>query len=317
MLSRRFLRVKVFHAIYAYFLSGEKNSRKAESELFLSLERMYDLYLYFLILGRDLIHQSELKMEDAKTKRLPTDEDLNPNKRFVDNKMLELLDGNRNINEQLKDRKISWDADQEMVGKLLTHIRDHKIYQDYMELESTSFKQDQEFVVALYKKIIPNYDFLIQELQEKSIFWGYDDIDFVLGMVIKTIKKFNDKSNADTKVLGLFTDYEDDTKFVKDLFRTTIEEDKENSKMIANKTKNWDVDRIAMVDVLLMKMALTEFKNFKSVPVKVSLNEYIELSKWYSTEKSKVFINGVLDKLVAELKDKGLLKKMGRGLLEN
>jgi len=281
------------------------------------MERMYDLYLYLLIVGRDLIHHSELKMEDAKAKRLPTEEDLNPNRRFVENKMFELLDGNRNINEQIKDKKITWDADQEMVSKLLTHIREDKIYQEYMDSETASFEQDQKFVVDLYKKIIPNYDFLIQDLQEKSIFWGYDDIDFVLGMVIKTIKKFNEKSNADTKVLGLYRDYEDDIKFVKDLFRNTIEEDKENSKMISNKTKNWDVDRIAMVDVLLMKMALTEFKNFKSVPVKVSLNEYIELSKWYSTAKSKIFINGVLDKLVVELKEKGSLKKTGRGLLES
>jgi len=158
---------------------------------------------------------------------------------------------------------------------------------------------------------------LISEIQDKSIFWGYDELDFVLSMVIKSIKRFSIDSNHLEVLLPTYRDVKEDKKFVKDLLLKVVSNDKDNSKLISDKTKNWDVDRIAMVDILLMKMALTELLHFKSVPVKVTLNEYIELSKWYSTPKSKVFVNGVLDKLVLELKEKGELKKMGRGLLEN
>lgn len=316
MLSRRLLRIKVFHALYAFFQSEDKNAVKIEKELFLSLERMYDLYLLLLIIGKELIHHSTLKMEDGKLKKLPSEEDLNPNTKFVNNHILELINNNYALNEVLKTKKLSWDADQELLGKLLNYIRKHDIYITYMSTKETSFEEDQKFIVALYKKIIPEFELLIQELQDKSIFWGYDDIDFALSMVLKTIKSFTKKSDKTATILGLYRDEKEDIPFARDLFKKTINNNSKYTDLIDKKTKNWEVDRIAMVDVLLMKMALTELLNFKSIPVKATLNEYIELSKWYSTPKSKVFINGVLDKLVAELKASGELKKTGRGLIE-
>jgi len=316
MLSRRFLRIKIFQALYAYFQSSNKDAKKVEKELFLSLERMFDLYLYFLILGKELVHHSKLKMEDAKVKRLPTEEDLNPNTKFINNATFNLLSHNSELNEYVNKRKVTWNADQELVTKFLSFLRKHEVYINYMSTKETSFEEDQKFVINLYKKVIPDFDLLLSEISDKSIFWGYDEMDFVLSMVLKTIKKFNVKSNASTSIMPLYRDEEEDLQFVKDLFQKTIAADKENSKMIADKTKNWDVERIAMVDILLMKMALTEFISFKSIPVKVTLNEYIDLSKWYSTPKSKVFINGILDKLLEELKGNGKLKKMGRGLIE-
>lgn len=317
MISRRYLRVKTFQALYAYFQSNDKNINKAENELFLSLERMYDLYLYLLSIGSELTHQAELRVEDSKSKRLPTEEDLNPNLKFIENRVFALLANNTSLKKQLSDKKISWSADQELIGKFMNYMRKHDVYLDYMSKKTSSFEEDQQFVVNLYKKLIPEFELMLADIQDKSIYWGFDEIDFVLSMVIKTIKKFNANSNEFSSILSLYTDYEDDVKMVKDLFRKTIKYDDVNSEKIAKKTQNWDVERIAMIDILLMKMALTEFMHFNSIPVKVTLNEYIELSKWFSTPKSKVFVNGILDKLVLELKETGELKKVGRGLLDS
>ena len=317
MISRRFLRIKIFQILYAYFQSEKKGVKSAEKELFHSLERMHDLYVYFLILGKELVHHSKLKMEDASVKRMPTEEDLNPNTKFIDNQLFNLLDNNNELNALVMKKKVSWDADQELITKFLTFLRKHEIYIQYMSTRETTFENDQKFVVAIYKKVIPEFELMLSEIQDKSIYWSFDEIDFVLSMVIKTIKKMDSKPNNTKVILPLYRDKEEDVQFVKDLFQKTISADKENSVMIAEKTKNWEVDRIAMVDILLMKMALTELVFFKSVPIKVTLNEYIDLSKWYSTPKSKVFINGVLDKLVVDLKSNGKLKKIGRGLLEN
>jgi len=317
MLSRRFLRVKSFQALYSYFQSEDKNMKKLESETFLSLERMHDLYLFFLILGQELTHLSELRMEEAKKKKLPTEEDLNPNKKFIDNKLFALFTENVSLKKQINDRSLSWSTDKELMVKLSAFVREHKVFKAYMSTGESSFAEDKKFVVDLYKKIIPDFELLLSEIEDKSIFWGLDEIDFVLSMVIKTIKRFSEKSTMSEEILPLYRDTKEDKKFVKDLLSKVVKNDKANSNLIAAKTKNWDVERIAMVDILLMKLALTELLHFKSVPVKVTLNEYIELSKWYSTPKSKVFVNGVLDKLVVELTEKGDLKKIGRGLLED
>ena len=317
MLSRRFLRVKSFQALYSYFQSEDKNMKKLESETFLSLERMHDLYLFLLTIGQELTNLAELKMEDAKKKKLPTEDDLDPNMKFVDNRLFGLLAENVSLKKQIQDKKLSWGNDQELMVKFNTYLRNHEIFQEYMSTRTSTFQDDQKFVVNIYKKVIPEFELLLSELEDKSIFWGLDEIDFVLSMVIKSIKKFSEESTMSEPLLPLYRDAKEDKKFVKDLLSKVVKNDKENSQLISDKTKNWDVERIAMVDVLLMKLALTELLHFNSVPVKVTLNEYIELSKWYSTPKSKVFVNGVLDKLVLELTEKGELKKMGRGLLES
>lgn len=317
MLSRRFLRIKVFQALYSYFQSEDKNMKNLESETFLSLERMHDLYLLLLTIGQELTHLSELKIEEGMKKRLPTEEDLSPNTKFIDNAIFGLLKENNSLNKQIKDKKLSWSNDQGLMAKFNSFLRNHIVFTEYMSAKKSTFEEDQKFVVDIYKKVIPEFDLLLSEIEDKSIFWGYDEIDFVLSMVIKSVKRFSSKSTTSEQILPLYRDVKEDKKFVKDLLVKVVANNKENGNLISAKTKNWDVDRIAMVDILLMKMALTELIHFKSIPVKVTLNEYIELSKWYSTPKSKVFVNGVLDKLVEELKGNGTLKKIGRGLLEN
>ena len=317
MLSRRYLRIKVFQALYAFYQSDDKNKKKVENEMFLSIGKMYELYLMLLTLGPELFHQSKLKMDGAKNKMLPTKEDLAPNTKFIDNQVFVLLENNTQLKTLIKDKKLSWSNDQELMIKLNGFLKGHEIYKNYIANETSSFEEDKKFVVDFYKKVIPEFDLLLSVLQDKSIFWGLEEIDFILSMILKTVKNFTPKSTPFAQLLPLYRDEEEDIQFVKDLLYETIANDKENSKLIADKTKNWDVDRIAMVDIILMKMALSELLYFKSIPVKVTLNEYIELSKWYSSPKSKIFVNGVLDKLVLELKENGQLKKIGRGLLEN
>ncbi|MCB0402110.1 MAG: transcription antitermination factor NusB [Flavobacteriales bacterium] len=316
MISRRYLRIKVFQVLYAYFQSVDKNEKTIEKEMFLSIHRMHDLYLLLLTIGQELIHQANFKIEEAKKKKLPTAEDLNPNTKFIDNQILARLGSDAKLNQYIKDKKLYWAADQELMLKFFNFLRETPTYTEYMATRETDFEADKRFVLDLYKKVIPEFDLLISEIQDKSIFWGYDEMDFILSMVIKTIKKM-EEGDTHVKLEKVYRDEEEDIAFVKSLLHETIVHDDENSELIADKTKNWDVERIAMIDILLMKMALTELLYFKSIPVKVTLNEYIELSKWYSTPKSKVFVNGVLDKLVADLKAKGTLKKIGKGLLEN
>lgn len=315
MISRRYLRIKTFQALYAYFHSGSENRQKTEKELFLSIERMYDLYLLLLTIHSDLSHLAQLKMEEAKQKRLPTEDDLHPNMKFVENAAFQSLANNSSLQSLVNAKKLYWNNDQELLGKLFNFIRKHPVYLEYMSTKTSSFEMDKKFAVDLYKKIMAENDFFISEMSEKSIYWGYDEIDFVLSMVIKTIKKLEAKGTNSNVILNTYNDEEDDTEFVKTLFRTTIDNNQAFAQLIANKTKNWEVERIATVDILLMKMALSELKAFKSIPVKVTLNEYIDLSKSFSTPKSKIFVNGILDKLIADLNQQGEIKKTGRGLM--
>lgn len=316
MISRRYLRIKTFQALYAYFHSGENTQLKAEKDLFLSFEKMHDLYLLFLIIGKELKHLSVLKMEDQKAKRLPSDEDLNPNTKLIDNRVFNLLETNTKLTNFVKEKKISWNIDTELMPKLFSFMRKHDFYINYLNNGENSFEDDKQFVVALYKKIISEYDFLISGIAEKSIYWTYDEIDFVLSMIIKSIKKLKENADNLACIFDNFTDKEEDIQFAKTLFNKTIEEDKRNAEMIAEKTQNWEVDRIATVDILIMKMAISELTSFSQIPIKVTLNEYIDLSKTYSTPKSKIFVNGILDKLIVDLKTNGKITKIGRGLME-
>lgn len=314
MVNRRVLRSKIFQSLYAYFQSESDNINKFENELKLSIDRLQDLYIYLLLFPLELVHIAEIKMEEAKNKRLPTAEDLNPKRHFVDNKILKIFQENSNFLKLAKDKHISWSNESELLYKAFNFLRNHPKFEAYKSIEEPSFEDDRNFIISFYKHIFSNYELLISHLQDKSIYWEYDDIDFILNTIIKNLKTI--KKDSFYKVPELYKD-EEDKKFVTELFRNTIKLNEENQKLIAKYAKNWEVDRIALTDRLLMSMAITEFLTLKSIPVKVSLNEYIELAKWYSTPKSKVFVNGILDKIVVELKEKNKIKKSGRGLVEN
>ena len=316
MLSRRFLRIKVMQALYAFFHSEDKSLTKHEKEMFSSFERTYDLYLYLLLFVIDIRECGRNLIAIRKVKQLPTASDINPNTKFVENKIFSILSVNRQLAAETKKRTISWGDDKEAAQKLFAKIVDSKEYKDYMNSPVSSFKEDKKFISEIYREIISQDEYLQFVFEEKNIHWA-DDIDFVNSLVLKTIDYIPESANDNFPLATLYKDEQEDKKFAKDLFKKVIENSEEEEKSIQSKTENWELERIAFMDVLLMKMAITEFLYFPTVPVKVSLNEYIELAKQYSTPKSSVFVNGILDKLLAEYKTNGRLQKEGRGLVEN
>lgn len=315
MLNRRYLRIKVMQALYAFFQSDNKDMAKGEREMFHNIEKIYDLYLIMLLLLTEMRDFAANTLEEAKSKRLPTQEDLNPNLKFIENRFLKQLAVNQQLRRQAESRKLGWQADPELIKKVFMQVRASDEYGRYMASPVSSYAEDVEFITDMYRKYIAEFELLEHYFEEKSIYWA-DDFHLVNAMMIKTIQSFGEEREDRQILMNLYKDPEEDKQFIVDLYRKTIMSDKENEQYIGDKTKNWEVDRIAMMDVLLMKMAITEILNFPSIPVKVTLNEYIEISKLYSTPKSKGFINGILDKLVIDFKEQQKFRKTGRGLIE-
>ncbi|MCE2743708.1 MAG: transcription antitermination protein NusB [Fluviicola sp.] len=314
MLNRRHLRIKVLQTLYAYFQSKNENFRSAENEMLQSIERIYDLYVYLILSFGELHVLAERRHDENKKKLRPTDVDLNPNTKFVDNEIIKILIESKQLRNISEDRKVNWvgDEHQEMFRKIFNVMRDSETYFEFMNNGQTGFEEDLAFMVQLFKTEIANSEILYNFFEEKSIHW-MDDIDLACTMVLRTIKSFTPE--GPNNILDLYKDEEDETKFVKELLRNTISMDKENELLIDDLTKNWELDRIAKMDVLLMKMAITEFQIFNNIPTKVTLNEYIEISKFYSTPKSNTFINGILDKAIDSLNAANKIKKVGRGLI--
>lgn len=314
MLNRRHLRIKVLQALYAFYQSEGEDYGKVEKEMLNSLERIFDLYLYLLLTFSELKSIAEYRMEENKKKMRPSDEELNPSTKWVDNAIIAILEEHKVIREQCEKRKVNWVGDEhrEMFRKLFMHIRDSETFDSYMNNGEKGFEEDKAFALALFKVEIANSPLIYNFFEERSIHW-LDDIDLACSMVLKTIKPFTPE--GPNPIMPLFKDPEDELDFVKQLMRKTVVNDKENEIIIDELTANWELDRIAKMDIILMKMAITELQIFTSIPTKVTLNEYIEISKFYSTPKSNGFINGVLDKAIERLTAEGKIKKMGRGLI--
>lgn len=311
MLNRRYLRIKTMQILYSYYQQDKPNALLFEKELFKSLDKIYDLYIYVLVLFTDMHHTAHLVLEENKNKRLPTKEDLDPNLRFIENIVLQNLANSTELKKEVLNRKISWQSDFDLVRKLYSELRATDLYKDYMASKTPSAKEDKQFLISVATEFLYEHDLLNHLFEEKNIHWA-DDTFGAFSMVARTFENFT----GTFKLVPLFKDAEDDKKFISTLFLKTIDGDKEYEKLIDEKTKNWEFDRIASMDVLLMKMAMTEFLHINNVPVKVSLNEYIDISKEYSTPNSKNFINGILDKIIADLKRDNLIQKTGRGLME-
>jgi len=315
ILNRRYLRVKVFQALYAYHQSN-KELDVVEKHMLKSINQSFDLLLYELALILEVVEMARRNMEQNKGKQLPTDADLNPNLRFVNNKLIAILESNEQLSRAFDRRKINWAMESDNVKKLWRKIRESKQYLAYMESSDDSFEADKNIVVQLFKLHIAEYEPLHHYLEDQSIYW-LDDLRIICANVVKLIEEIPANSTPVAEILpSLYKDEADDIRFVKDLLRKSVMQDEDYAKYIEQKTVNWEVDRIVKLDVILMKMALVELLDMPSIPVKVTLNEYIELAKNYSTPNSKNFINGILDKLVAEFKSNGKLRKTGRGLIE-
>lgn len=314
LLNRRHLRIKVLQSLYAYFQASNNDVLKKEKELLIAVDKIQDLYIYLLLTFPELKTKAEHRIEENKKKLLPKEEDINPNRKFVDSRIVKILEEHSALRQLSEEKKINWvgDTKQEILRKLYLHIRDSETYFEFMNNGHDSFEDDKAFAVELFKVEIANYPAIYDFFEEQSIHW-LDDIDLACSMVIKTLKAF--KEDGENKILPLYKPDDDELEFIQTLFRKTITYDKENIEIIDQLTKNWEIDRIAKMDIVLMKMAITELQEFPTIPKKVTLNEYIEISKFYSTPKSNVFINGVLDKAISKLEKDNKIKKVGRGLM--
>ena len=305
MVNRILIRIKCVQIVYS-FLKGDKDLNNAEKELFFSLEKAYDLYHYLLLLMIELTDLQDRRLETAKGKYMPTHDDLNPNMRFVNNRFIKSLRNNLQLSEYITQQKLSWVNESEMIKKILDEILNSEIYSRYMNSEDDSFDNDKEFWRATFKNIVCPNILLNEILEDQSLYWN-DDIDIIGTFVLKTIKKFTEE-DSNNKLLPMYKD-EEDVVFARKLFRNTLINADKYRKLIDDNTRNWDIERIAFMDIVIMMVALSEIINFPSIPVKVSLNEYIEIAKTYSTQKSGRFINGILDGIVVQLKKTGEINK--------
>jgi len=299
--------------LYAYYSSEEKSISKTEKDLFFCIDKSYDLYHYLMALVIEIADYAENRIEIKKNKLQPTEEDLHPNTKFIDNQVIQQLRSNNQLNKYIDQKKLSWKDNEGLIKDLYLMMVEWDLYKNYMANENSSFVDDRKFVEKLFSKIILISENLYIILEEQSIFWN-DDVEFVVSMIVKTIKQFNELTDPNHALMPLYKDQED-YDYAKNLIRKSIINHDELRELINEHAQNWDMERIAFMDILIMQLAISEFLYFPSIPTKVSMNEYIELSKYYSTEKSRNFINGVLDKTLKDLKKEGKINKVGRGLI--
>lgn len=311
MLSRRLLRVKVAKSLYAHLKSGSTNLMVSEKNLIASIDKAYDLYFQMMALIVDVARYAEHRIELAKQKKLPTYEDLNPNRRFVDNAVITMLANSESVGDVLATRKISWSHYPDTIKDVYNRMIESDYYKSYMGASISTFTDDKKFVEAFFNSLEDD-EALADTLDEMSLLWN-DDLSFALYMAIRTVSSLK-QSHTDVKVLPKFKS-EDDLEFACTLFRKSLVQYDENQDIVDRFTSNWDVERIAFMDNLIISIAIAELTNFDSIPVKVTLDEWIDIAKFYSSPTSSNFVNGVLDKIVAELTESGKIKKSGRGLL--
>ncbi len=312
MINRRHIRVKVMQSVYAMLQSKSDVLDKEEKFLYNSIDKMLDLYVLILRLFVEVKNLEKNNIKISQKKFLATSEELNPNTKFINNQVFKLLEESVSLNNYLEDNNLNyWILDSEYVNNIWKVTKESTIYKEYIASEKDSFQADKEFVAALFKEVIAPDEKLADYFEDKNISW-VDDIPFVNTWVLKSINQL--KENKPFKLGALYKD-EDDKKFVVELFRKVILNHTEFQKEVDDKTPNWDAERIAEIDMILIKMAICEFLKFPSIPSRVSINEYIEISKDYSTTKSSYFINGVLDKILKEFIATKRLNKIGRGLL--
>ena len=312
MLNRRHIRIKVLQAFYAFFQSNNEDVLKGEKELFHSIEKIYDLYIFILMLIPSLKRQASIQIEEAKRSAFLRQDIHILKTGFVDNQLIDLLEQSKVLQKISADRKINWEGDVEndLTKKIFKEIYSTDNYKNLLDNQSPSFNDDKDALVQLYKKEICNQEKLHHFFDEKSIYWQ-DDLDHVSSMILKTLKSIS--KDQELEILPLWK--EDEYEFTQNLFRKAVLQKEENDAVLQNYSKNWEKERLATMDSLLMNLAMTEALEFSSIPIKVTLNEYIEISKFYSTPKSNSFINGILDRIFEDYKKDGKLVKRGRGLI--
>jgi len=314
VVNRRHIRVKVMQSIYAMHQKGSDALEKEEKFLLESIDAIQDLYLIMVSSLIEICKKEIIFLQKSSQKHLATAQERNPNEKFISNAVFKILTESESLSQALKNRKINnWTLNDDYILLLLTDIKNSKLYEKYMHNTTNSFDEDKEFIVDLFSDVIVTNEKLYDYLEDNKLTW-IDDIPLVNTHIIKQLSALKSDKNNDFRVTKLYKDTEDQL-FVQELFRKTVLNEQEFSKEFVDKTTNWDVDRIAEIDTIILKMAICELLKFPSIPVKVTLNEYLELAKEYSTPKSSIFINGILDNIVKELNAKNRIQKVGRGLM--
>jgi N utilization substance protein B len=313
MLNRRHLRVKVMQILYAFQQSETKDIGLQEKHLLTSIDKVFEMYISILALINDVVQYADIDAIDRANKHLPSEDDLNANLKILDNQFIKLLLNNNEYLQSVKKYKTSWDFDPELARSLFVALKGSEEYKAYLLNPVQDLHTDKDLIKFIFKKIILKSNLAQQAFEEKHLNWQVDQ-DVLQAMIAKTLKNFSGVA-GEQKLAQVSANWTEDREFVLDLYHKTIANDKAYQAMIVGKTQNWDADRIAMMDILLMKMSLAEMIYFTSIPVKVTINEYLEIAKEFSTPKSNSFINGILDKILDDLKEEGKIRKFGRGLL--
>jgi len=296
-------------------MTDKKDLASSKKALMLSIDNVYEMYIWMLSLLVEVTEYTGVDATERANKHLPTEEDLNPNLKLLNNKFAVTLKENPDFIASVKKYKINWMSDPEFVKAIFNTLKVTPEYVAYLADANNSLEESKTIVKYIFRKVILKSHNIIQAFEDKFINWSVDK-EVMQGMVAKTIKNFVSEDPFANKLTPISQDWDEDGKFVEDLFIYTLRNDKDYQAMIAERTKNWESERIALMDTILMKMAICELMNFPSIPVKVTINEYLDLSKDYSTPKSNSFINGILDKIMGDLKRTNSIKKIGRGLIE-
>jgi len=301
-------------SIYAMHQNGSDNLEKEEKFLFYSIDSILDLYLTMVSSLLEICKKEQVFLHLSSQKHLATPQERKPNEKFIKNAVFQILAENNSLSIAMENRKINnWSLNDDYIIILLNAIKESKLYAKYMSNAINTFEEDKEFIAAVFEEIIVPNEKLYEYLEDDKLTW-IDDIPMVNTQILKQLKALKPLEEDNFRVPKLYKDTED-KEYVRDLFRKTTLNEKELAKAYDDKTPNWDSDRIAEIDTIILKMAICEFLKFPSIPVKVTLNEYLEIAKEYSTPKSSIFINGILDNLVKELTESKKLVKVGRGLM--
>jgi len=319
MLYRRHLRIKVLQALYSWHTGGINDVIRGEKQLLESIDKLHDLFVYQLSFLVELKRFAEVRMEENKRKFYPTEDDLNPILRFIENKVLNEVEQNNEFILSESKLKINWTDQSDMILKFYNIIKSKEFYNKYMTSGESSLENDKKFLIKVIDQLLPDFELLKAYYEEKSVYFT-DGYDLVTLLLIKFIENFSNKYNSQTSLPGIYKPatkgVNEDRDFVRKLYKYVLRSDDELADELRSRTKNWEYERIPLMDVILLKMAIIELQEMETVPVKVTMNEYIELAKYFSTPNSKIFVNGVLDRLIREFKEEGKIKKIGRGLVE-
>ncbi len=307
MISRRILRIKVLQSIYAYYQGGGSELVKAQRSLRESIDRSYDLYFYLMLLAIEVCDYAGKQIDAAMQKFLPTDVDRNPNMKFVNNKFIEQLRSNKALQGHLAARKLSWVNFKHVPKAIFNELSETDEYKSYMVNPDQSYADDKDIISFMLENIVVENEDFYDALETQSIYW-VDTAEFFVGMALRTISRFKESYGEDHPLMKKFKS-DDDGEFADKLLVKSIASGDRYRELITQSTENWDFERIALLDILLIQEALAEIEQFPGIPLRVTFNEYIEIAKNYSTEKSPIFINGVLDKIVQKLRESGELIK--------